>query len=129
MIQESLSLIEKQGKSNPTKFYYKLKERIQELMGSSSIEDERIFREVALYAEKVDITEEITRLYSHLKQAFSLLKEKNKKVGRPLDFIAQEMQREINTISAKSPALEIINVSLFIKAELEKIREQVQNIE
>lgn len=128
-IENHVQQIEKEGLQASNKFYNKLKDRIQELVGSKPIEDERILREVALYAEKADVTEEITRLYSHLKQSFSLLEEEKKSIGRSIDFLAQEMQREIGTISAKSSSLEIINLTLLIKAELEKIREQVQNIE
>ncbi len=129
VIAQYVEQVEREALQTHSKFYNKLKDLIQELIGSKPIEDERILREVALYAEKADITEEITRLYSHLKQSFSLLEEEKKSVGRPIEFLAQEMQREIATISAKSSSLEIINLTLLIKAELEKIREQAQNIE
>lgn len=128
-IRDAVAKIDKEGGSAPTKFYLKLKERILELTKSAEIDEERITKELALYAEKADITEEITRLNSHLESAFALFLEKEKSVGRNLEFLTQEMQREISTISAKSGSLEITNLALFAKAELEKIREQVQNIE
>lgn len=128
-IRESVAKIEKEGAGAPNKFYQKLKARIEEHLAGAQEDEERIWREVALYAEKADITEEITRLGSHFKQAFALLEKDEKSVGRVLEFLVQEMQREVNTISAKSGGLEITNLALFAKAELEKIREQVQNIE
>ncbi len=131
IVQKALQKIEKEALRVPNKFYHKLKERMEELSlfkGQPS-EEERLMREVALYAEKADTTEEITRLYSHLKEADRLLKEREKQVGRSFDFLVQEMQREINTISAKSPTLEITGQTLLVKAELEKMREQIQNIE
>lgn len=130
-IEKAVQKIGKETASAPNKFYEKLKERLKELSlfkGNSS-EEERLMKEVALYAEKVDTTEEITRLHSHLKEADRLLKEKEKQVGRSLDFLVQEMQRESNTISAKAPTLEMTGQTLLIKAELEKMREQIQNIE
>lgn len=129
LIEEIVDKIEKEGKGAPTKFYQKLKERILELSKAVDVDEERIMRELAIYAEKADITEEITRLHSHLKQALALFDEKVKGVGRTLEFLTQEMQREISTIGAKSGSLEITNLALAAKAELEKIREQVQNIE
>lgn len=91
--------------------------------------DERIFREVALIGEKMDITEEIIRLQSHIDQSENLLKSNSDSIGKTFDFLVQEMHREINTISSKSHDLEMTKVTIEAKAELEKIREQVQNIE
>ena len=92
------------------------------------INDERVLREVALYGERSDITEEVVRINSHLKQINSHLESK-KSVGRALDFLCQELFREINTICAKADDLKIIKSAVTFKIELEKIREQSQNVE
>lgn len=107
----------------------KLQARIQEVCTSEAECDERILREVAIYAEKLDITEELTRLHSHLEQFRSLLDSDEKSIGRTLDFLTQEMNREINTIASKSAETEISRLVVMCKSELEKIREQTQNIE
>lgn len=92
------------------------------------IDESRIITEVMIFADKACIDEEITRLYSHINQMKNILNE-NVSVGRKLDFLVQEMNREANTISSKSNDLEITNISVELKSEIEKIREQVQNIE
>ena len=90
--------------------------------------DERVLREIALFAERCDIAEEITRLASHLRQ-FKKIMRAGAPSGRPLDFLSQEMLREINTIGSKSGDLKIAQQTVLFKAELERIREQVQNVE
>jgi len=110
-----------------SKYRQRLIERIKEITGAQPEKDERILREVAIYADKTDVTEEITRLESHISQFKSYMKSK-KPVGRTLDFLVQEMHREINTVGAKSADLNISNNVVIIKSEIEKIREQVQNI-
>ena len=92
------------------------------------INDERVLKELALYGERSDITEEIVRINSHLKQINSHLESK-KSVGRALDFLCQELFREINTICSKADDLKIIKSAVAFKIELEKIREQSQNVE
>ena len=107
----------------------KLKDRIVEILdGDCNIDEERINYEVAFFADKSDINEEIVRLKSHIKQ-FSRSLEEEKPIGRKLDFLTQEMNREVNTIGSKANDLIICNNVVDIKSELEKIREQVQNIE
>lgn len=128
-IQGELSKISAKAESAPVKYRDKLKEKLKVLLEGMSIEEERVYREVALFAEKIDITEESVRLDSHLKQAYQLLDSKEKSVGRTFDFLTQEMLREVNTIASKSADLEMTNLSIAIKSELEKIREQVQNVE
>jgi uncharacterized protein (TIGR00255 family) len=91
--------------------------------------DDRLLREIALFAEKIDVTEEITRLYSHAEQFQEKLISDDLGMGRTLDFLTQEMGREINTLMAKSGGTEISKKALLIKAEIDKMREQVQNIE
>ena len=106
----------------------KLRKRIEELLADISVDEARLANEVAYLADKADINEELTRLHSHCEQAeaaFAL----DEPVGRRLDFLLQEMNREINTVGSKSNSLNISNLVIEMKSELEKIREQVQNIE
>lgn len=128
LISGYLTQIEKESKKSPEQYRKKLKTRLSEILTEAEM-DERVLREVALFAEKVDITEEITRIKSHLKQMVNLLESKEISIGRKLDFLVQEMLREINTIASKTSLLEVTKKSIECKAELEKIREQVQNIE
>lgn len=90
--------------------------------------EQRIVQEVALYADRVDYTEEFVRLRSHIKQFRNILEE-NEPVGRKLDFLIQEMNREINTTTSKSPDIEVSELAVKVKSEIEKLREQIQNIE
>ncbi len=121
-----IDAIEKESVGSVDSYREKLTQRLSEIL-ERALEDERVLREVALFAEKADITEEITRFRSHTSQFQSMGKEEV--VGKTLEFLTQEMLREINTISAKSQALSVVKKAIAIKAELEKIREQVQNIE
>jgi len=102
--------------------------RVKEAGLDVPLDDERLAKEVVLFADRCDITEELTRLESHFQQFRASLKSAEP-VGRTLDFLAQEMNREINTIGSKANAAEISQQVVKMKAELEKIREQVQNIE
>ena len=107
----------------------KLKERLNDLIDESiQVDESRINMEVVMFADKSSIDEEIVRLKSHINQLKNACTEKNP-IGRKLDFLIQEMNREINTIGSKASDLEVINYVVEIKSELEKIREQVQNIE
>lgn len=107
----------------------KLLERVRELTEDTiDIDEDRIALEVSIYADKSNITEEIVRLFSHLDQLNTITSESGA-VGRKLDFLIQEMNREINTIGSKSSDINISSMVIEIKSELEKIREQVQNIE
>ena len=101
--------------------------KVRELVGSF-IDEARLANEVALFADRVDVTEEIVRLASHVKQMRALLGE-DTAVGRRLDFLTQELGREVNTIGSKSQSAEIAARVVGAKAEVEKIREQVQNVE
>lgn len=107
----------------------KLKERLEKLLESKIEKDERFFKEVAILADKADMTEEVTRIKSHLKAFIHALKETQKGHGKMLDFITQELNREWNTIGAKCADHEISNHVLKAKSECEKIREQIHNIE
>lgn len=107
----------------------KLQLRLEELFKPGVELDERLLREVAIFAERVDITEEITRFRSHISQFSELLKKKTEGSGRKMDFLSQEMGREINTIGAKSMEARLSHLVVEVKSELEKVREQLQNIE
>ncbi|MFI5098648.1 MAG: YicC/YloC family endoribonuclease [Candidatus Acidiferrales bacterium] len=114
-------------------FARRLDSRLKELLGGSSIDPARLAQEAALLAERSDISEELDRLRSHLQQ-FAQLLDGAGELGKKLDFLLQEMQREANTMLSKTPgveseALAITGIALEIKAEIEKLREQVQNIE
>ncbi|WP_235182550.1 YicC/YloC family endoribonuclease [Gracilibacillus boraciitolerans] len=104
-------------------------ERINKYLENTSVYDEsRLYQEIAILAEKGDISEELTRLHSHLKQ-FQYIIEENQPVGRKLDFIVQEMNRELNTIGSKSNDPWISEQIVYLKSEAEKMKEQIQNIE
>ena len=110
------------------KYKKKLEDRISELTKDLKIDEERIAVEVAIFADKAAVDEEVTRLKSHLEQMRKTLN-LNEPVGRKLDFIVQEMNRESNTIGSKANDINITNIVIDIKNLIEKIREQVQNIE
>lgn len=108
----------------------KLRERITELIGNSvQVPEDRILVEAAIFADKCAIDEEITRLNSHILQLKDIITKSNQPDGKKLDFLVQEMNREANTIGSKANDITVTNYMLEIKSEIEKIREQVQNIE
>ena len=108
-------------------YVVKLEGRIKEILKTDIVDKERLALETVIYADKCSIEEEITRLKSHVIQFERLLEEDH--IGKKLDFLVQEMNREINTIASKSGSLEITNLVIEVKTELEDIREQIQNIE
>ncbi len=111
-------------------YVVKLETRIKEILKSNEVDKQRLEQEVVIYADKCSIAEEVTRLKSHIEQFESLINEKEYiTIGKKLDFIIQEMNRETNTIGSKANCLEITNEVINIKTEIENIREQVQNIE
>lgn len=116
------------GRESVVSYFQKLKDRAKELVENLSDYNDRLAVELALLSEKYDITEETVRLKSHINQFKQTLKS-DYEVGKKLNFVVQEMNREANTINNKSVSLEVSNRGLIIKEELEKIREQVQNIE
>lgn len=111
------------------RFRQRLLERLEEVMAGNVEHEERLLREVCVYAEKVDIAEELTRFDSHLEQVKALLKSDGQAIGKTLEFLVQELNREINTISSKSSDMDVSRLAVDIKSELERIREQIQNIE
>lgn len=108
-------------------YIVKLEERIKELMGTENIDENRLAMETVIYADKSSVEEEITRLKSHISQFKKMLNENVS--GKKIDFLIQEMNRETNTIGSKSASIDITNMVIDIKTEIEDIREQVQNIE
>lgn len=127
-ISKEVAKIEKEFRLGVNDYYTRLKQRITELTTGVEINEERLNVELALIADRADITEECVRLKSHLKFFKESLKNENEP-GKKLNFLCQEMNRETNTISSKSVSTSIIHSSVFIKEEIEKIREQLQNIE
>ncbi|MBR2070538.1 MAG: DUF1732 domain-containing protein [Clostridia bacterium] len=106
----------------------KLQLRMTEILGKVEVDEAKLLNEVAFFTDKANVDEEITRLKSHFVQAENILN-KEQLVGRKLDFLVQEFNRETNTICSKSNDLELTNVALLMKSEIEKIREQIQNLE
>mgnify|MGYP002620907017 CR=1 FL=1 len=109
-------------------YVVKLRERIKEILKTDVVDEQRLAQEIVIFADKTSIQEELTRLSSHTQQ-FEKILTSNGSVGKKIDFLLQEMNREANTIASKSVKLEITNLVIEIKTELEDIREQIQNIE
>ncbi len=128
VIEELVSKVEEFADTIPKTFKVKLEERLKELLGNVDIDESRIAMEVCMLADKATVDEEIIRLRSHINQVRETLS-LNDPIGRKLDFIVQEMNRETNTIGSKSSDIQMTNIVIDIKNILEKIREQVQNIE
>jgi uncharacterized protein (TIGR00255 family) len=128
LLRELIGRVAARSPSVVSEYAARLKERILALVGESGLPEERIALEVALLADKCDITEELVRLESHLRQ-FDETLERSEPVGRKLDFLLQEINREVNTVGSKANDAEIAACVVELKGELEKIREQVQNIE
>ena len=127
-IEEKILKISELSTGLIEEYVVKLEERIKEILKTDIIDKSRIAQEVVIYADKTSIEEEITRLKSHIIQFRNLLKEEEP-VGKKIDFLIQEMNRETNTIGSKANNLDIVNGVIDIKTELENIREQIQNIE
>lgn len=106
----------------------KLEDKVKELLGDNTLDESRLLTEVTIFADKICVDEEIVRLRSHIETTRESLREGGS-IGRKLDFIAQEMNREANTTLSKSNDLEISNCAIELKTEIEKVREQIQNIE
>ena len=130
LIEKTVLEIEEYAPQVAENYKNKMKERLQELLGDAAIiPEDRIVLEAAVFADKSNITEEIVRLKSHIAQLRNICKDPAEPIGKKLDFLVQEMNRESNTIGSKANDVNITNNVLVLKAEIEKIREQVQNIE
>jgi uncharacterized protein (TIGR00255 family) len=130
-VESVISLVEKVASLAPVAVSSnaaRLRERIDRFMGETQIDESRLAQEVAMLADRMDITEELVRLRSHFKQFFSVIS-LSEPVGRKLDFLLQEINREVNTIGSKANDADIAALVVEMKSELEKVREQVQNIE
>ena len=128
VIENFVDSIEKIADLIPIEYKSRLEERIKELTSGVEIDKNRIAVEIAIFADKATVDEEIIRLRSHIEQMRNTL-ELDEPIGRKLDFIVQEMNREANTIASKSNDMKMTNIVIDIKNLIEKIREQVQNIE
>lgn len=128
LIEREVEKIEACAQNQVINYHTKLRQRLEELIADPRLDANRLETEIALAAERLDITEEITRLRSHLSEARRSMRE-DPAAGKTLNFLLQEMQREANTINAKAIAIEIIRSGVEIKKILEELREQVQNIE
>ena len=120
--------VETLSKQSEVTYRDKLYEKMRELLDDKQIDEQRLVTETAIFADKIAVDEETVRLKSHLKQLKELVNTDDA-VGRKLDFLVQEMNRETNTIGSKSVSLEITQIVVEMKSEIEKIREQIQNIE
>ena len=127
-ILEKVAFVEERSPETVRAYREKLETRIREMLADATVDEGRLLTETAIFADKVAVAEETVRLRSHIKQLMELL-ESDIAVGRKLDFIVQEMNREANTIGSKAQDIEIAHTVVDIKAEIEKIREQIQNIE
>ena len=127
-ILSKVSLIEERSPETVKAYRERLEAKIKELLADAKVDEQRLITETAIFADKVAVDEETVRLRSHIHQLSNLLKE-NSAVGKKLDFIVQEMNRETNTIGSKCQDVDISHTVVDIKSEIEKIREQVQNIE
>lgn len=127
-ILEHVAVIEERSPQTVKEYTQKLRERIQEVLEDKTVDEARILTEAAIFADKVAVAEETVRLRSHIAQLHEML-DSDEAVGRKLDFLVQEMNREANTTGSKCQDVSITKHVLEIKSEIEKIREQIQNIE
>lgn len=128
-IESNLDKIEALSKTAVPEELEKLRERVKKLLEKTDFDPQRLEMELALIADKVDITEELVRFRSHNKMFADLINGKQQQIGRKLNFITQEMGRETNTMGSKSSQSDVIHTVVAIKEELEKLREQIQNVE
>lgn len=127
-IRQAVAAVEQRSPQTVREHMEKVETRMRELLQGVPVDEARLLNEAAVYADKVAVAEETVRLNSHLDQLAQLL-DSDEAVGRKLDFLVQEMNRETNTIGSKCSDLELTRIVVDIKAEIEKIREQIQNIE
>ena len=125
---EKVGMVEERSPQILQEYRQKLEDKMKELLSDTQIEESRIASEVIIYADKICTDEETVRLKSHIRHMKEVLAD-GEGIGRKLDFIAQEMNREANTILSKANDLETSNLAIDLKTEIEKVREQIQNIE
>lgn len=127
-MEELVAFVEKRSPEIMKEYRSKLESKVKELLGDTTIDESRIATEVIIYADKICVDEETVRLRSHIEHARKCLNEDGG-IGKKMDFIAQEMNREANTTLSKANDIEISNAAIDLKTEIEKVREQIQNIE
>ena len=123
-----VSIVENQSPITEQNYRERIEKKIRELLGNADVDEQRIITETAIFADKIAVDEETVRLKSHIKHFTDLLNS-DEAIGKKLDFVVQEMNREANTIGSKCQDVEIAHTVVDIKSEIEKIREQIQNIE
>ncbi len=128
LIEQMVQKVEELSPKTVEQYSNRLHAKIQEVLQSNTVDEQRVMTEVAIFAEKIAVAEETVRLGSHVHQFREILKS-TEPVGRKLDFLVQEFNREANTIGSKAQDLEIARIVVNLKSEIEKIREQIQNIE
>ena len=128
LILENVSRVEERSPQTVREHMDKVEARMRELLSTATVDEQRLLTEAALFADKIAVAEETVRLRSHLDQLEQML-DGNEAIGRKLDFLVQEINRETNTIGSKAQDVTLARVVVDIKAEIEKIREQIQNIE
>ena len=128
-LDEKVILVENRAPEVVNAYRTKLEAKVAELLADTQIDDNRIAAEVILFSDKICNDEETVRLHSHIRNMQKMLATETEGIGRKLDFMAQEMNREANTILSKSSDLETSNIAIDLKTEIEKIREQIQNVE
>lgn len=128
VIREKVAFVEQKSPETVAAYRQRLENKIKELLGSVQVDETRVIAETAIFADKVAVAEETVRLQSHMDQLCAMLKQDDP-VGRKLDFLVQEMNREANTIGSKAQNVEVAQTVVDIKSEIEKIREQIQNME
>lgn len=128
-IEEHVATAAARSRVAALEYGQRLRERIRQMLGEVPVDESRLATEIAVFAERVDVSEEVTRLRSHVAQFRQELSDAVGAVGRKLEFVLQEMGREANTIGSKANDLEITRAVITIKGELESMREQVQNVE
>ncbi len=129
LIEEKIQEIEKFSSTLVNEYMEKLEARVKELMKPQMVDENRLAQEIVIFSDKSSIEEELTRLHSHIQQFQDFLERGISPIGKKMDFLIQEMNREVNTIGSKANCLEITNCVIELKTEIENIREQVQNIE
>lgn len=127
-IKDKVSEIAKYSSTLVEDYMKKLEQRVSELMNNTTVDESRLMQEIVIFSDKSSIEEELTRLKSHIEQFLNLTKQSSP-IGKKFDFLVQEINREINTIGSKANCLEITNLVIELKTEVENIREQIQNIE
>lgn len=128
-LDEKVIRVENRAPEVVNAYRTKLEAKVAELLADTQIDDNRIAAEVILFSDKICNDEETVRLHSHIRNMQKMLATETEGIGRKLDFMAQEMNREANTILSKSSDLETSNIAIDLKTEIEKIREQIQNVE